>query len=610
MANSMARRGVLAAGLLAVLVLAAIVALPYVASTRIVRDRIATEMGRWSGYRVTIDAPAKIHVWPGLSAVLDGVTFSDWNDGKAVATVERIEIDLSALAALRGDAVFSSARLVRPSWRLEANAPGGFLPQFAGKGRILSAIDRTRAMIDAHKTERPALAADEPFGTVTFTDGRIVRPGTEDLPPIVEDIDGTINWPKLNQSGSIVATAMWNGEAVAVDLRSEAPLLLLAGGDAPLRVTLRAKPAEVEFNGSARIVGNAMLDGAIRVDAPSFDRLAVWAGADVPGWERLTSVSLSGTIVGAADHMKLDQATIKLDGSTGTGAIEIDATPERLAVSGSLAFDTMSLDTILEAFLPLTTAERDARPATGTTTLPPLQADLRLSASTATAAGFDLAEVATAIQIKETFAAFDLLDASVLGGSAEVGLRVDRGKDGVTTALRVAATDIDGAALIKTTGATVLAPTGRGTFSLDLKGSGHGVIDALAEGDGAAKASFGPGALSRFDLPAFLDRCKSGGFFPLAETSAGSLDVDGVEVSATISDGLAHLYHAEAKFAGGTLWAAGVLSYADGGLALSGGLAEPGETSGDPATEETSFFVGGSLSAPFISPIPPPAAEE
>ena len=35
-------------------------AVPYVASTRIVRDRIAFEIGAWSGYRVEIGAPPTI----------------------------------------------------------------------------------------------------------------------------------------------------------------------------------------------------------------------------------------------------------------------------------------------------------------------------------------------------------------------------------------------------------------------------------------------------------------------------------------------------------------------------------------------------------------------
>jgi AsmA protein len=604
MANWGARRGIWAAGGLAALVLAVLVSLPYIASTRIVRDRIALEMGRWSGYRVEIEAPPAIHFWPGLSAVLDGVTFSDWRDGRAVATVERIEIELSALAALRGDAVFTGARLVRPNWRIEEGAPGDFLPQFAGKGRILSAIERVRQTLDAGPVG--TALPDDPFGTVAFTEGRVVRPGDPGLPPIVEDINGIIDWPRLNAPGSIAATAMWNGETVSVDLQSDMPLLLLAGGEAPLRATLKATPAELVFDGAARLVGDPLLTGALRLDAPSFDRLAVWAGADIPGWETLRSLSLSGEIIGTRERVKLDRATIKLDDSTGTGAIEIDVKPTQIAVSGSLAFDTMSLDTLLQAFLPLTTAEGGERLSAGTGGLPPARADLRLSASSGTIGGFAMADLAAAIQIKDSFAAFDLLDASVFGGTAGMSLRVDRQAEGVSAALRITAADIDGAALAKAGGFTTLAPTGRGTISLDLKGDGSTIAEALAEGSGSAKAQFGPGALAGFDLDAFLERCKAGGFFPLAETAGGDLAVDGVEASATIGEGLAHLDRAEARFDGRSLWAAGVLSYADGGLALSGGLTAPED---GPAGDDTTFFVGGSLGAPFISPVQTPPAE-
>ena len=47
----------------------------------------------------------------------------------------------------------------------------------------------------------------------------------------------------------------------------------------------------------------------------------------------------------------------------------------------------------------------------------------------------------------------------------------------------------------------------------------------------------------------------------------------------------------------------GVIPYVGGGLALSGAVARPDAGSGDATTAEASFFVGGSWSAPFVSPI-------
>jgi AsmA protein len=47
----------------------------------------------------------------------------------------------------------------------------------------------------------------------------------------------------------------------------------------------------------------------------------------------------------------------------------------------------------------------------------------------------------------------------------------------------------------------------------------------------------------------------------------------------------------------------GVVPYVGGGLALSGAVVGPSAGGSDATTAEASFFVGGSWSAPFVSPI-------
>ncbi len=81
-------------------------------------DRIAHEMSEWSGLDVAIAAAPEISVWPDLQANLTGVSLSrPGSAGKApVITAERVEIELSALAAIGGGVDFSRrASSSRPS---------------------------------------------------------------------------------------------------------------------------------------------------------------------------------------------------------------------------------------------------------------------------------------------------------------------------------------------------------------------------------------------------------------------------------------------------------------------------------------------------------------
>ena len=109
--------------------------------------------------------------------------------------------------------------------------------------------------------------------------------------------------------------------------------------------------------------------------------------------------------------------------------------------------------------------------------------------------------------------------------------------------------------------------------------------------------------MNGFDLSAFLNRFKQGGFFPLREVSTGSVSVDRAEVRATLADGAARIEKAEAKLGERVLALSGVMPYVGGGLALSGAVVAPDASSADATKAEASFFVGGSWSAPFVSPI-------
>ena len=79
MPSSLVRKGIWAAAAIAVVAFLILAALPFIASTQIVRDRIAIEMSAWSGYRVELGAAPDIEFWP-FRAILDNVTLSGWSD--------------------------------------------------------------------------------------------------------------------------------------------------------------------------------------------------------------------------------------------------------------------------------------------------------------------------------------------------------------------------------------------------------------------------------------------------------------------------------------------------------------------------------------------------
>jgi len=129
-------------------------------------------MSAWSGFRVTIDGSPRIEVWPTFRAILSDVTLSQWTetDAPPVIEAERVEVDLSAMAALQGDVVFSTARLVRPTIRVQRTANGLFLPAYTDSGASRARSTR-HAGWSAPIRQSPISASCQPIRSARWSSG-------------------------------------------------------------------------------------------------------------------------------------------------------------------------------------------------------------------------------------------------------------------------------------------------------------------------------------------------------------------------------------------------------------------------------------------------------
>jgi AsmA protein len=619
MPSSLIRRGIWAIGAAVIVAALVVAALPLIASTRIVRDRIAWEMSAWSGFRVTIEGSPRIEVWPTFRAILTDVALSQWTDADAppVIEAERVEVDLSAMAALRGDVVFSTARLVRPTIRVQRAENGLFLPAVPSGGRIARSVDTARGVLSADpaKPDLSKLPSD-PFGTIEFRDGRMVASiGGKDV-EVLSSLTGQASWAALNGNASLSATGIWRGESVAVDVASQKPLMLFAGGAAPLTLSFKAAPATFSFDGTASMSENAYFDGQAKFSAPSLRRLLEWTQAGIAPGAAIGSVSVSSKVIATTGRVKFENTAIALDNNPGMGALDFSFGEARPVISGTLAFDTLDLWSFLSAFTPLAPVDGAGPGEVDTSFADRINLDLRLSAAHATAGAIQLADVAANAQVKNGLAVFDISDASAFGGNVQSSLRFDRKPEGTQVEIRLLASDIDGGAFGTAAGMTQLVPIGTGTVSLILKGPGRTWNSIFENADGSVSATFGPGALSKLNLPAFLKHTEQGGFFALDDVSDGTLPIDGAELKASISKGVARIDKAEVNSAKYKIWLSGIASYAGRGLALSGGVIQPdkpappannqpanSQANNPPPPSQSSFFVGGTWSTPFISPI-------
>lgn len=594
--------GVTALVLLAILVVAA---LPLIASTQLVRDRIALEMTALTGYQVKLAAAPDIRIWPTFKAVVDSVSLSepDQSELKPVLDAERVEIELSAIAALRGNVEIESVRLVRPTLYVSEISPDRYAPAAPRIGRIWSAVERARTAV-AEDSVSPKLTGvgGSAFGTIEFSDGQIVDLAGGKGISLVTGISGAVEWDKLDRGASLSASGVWRGENFKVEAASDRPLLLFAGGPAPLSVRFNAAPVSASFEGSADLFDSPFFNGQLTFNSPSLRRMLEWSRSEVPPGATSGSVALSGKLSGDRVRLKLDEAQVTLDGNPGSGLLEISLADKVPAITGTLAFNQLDLRTFVSAFTPFTSDGGGAPSAIDLAFAEKYNLDLRLSAANATAGDLSFEDVAATAQVRGGLSAFDISDATIFGGTLQAGMRYDRKGDGGDLEVRILADGIDSAPAMALAKSARISPSGKASISLMLKGPGRDRDSFLRAATGSFSMIFGPGSVNGFDIVDFINHVRQGGFFPLTDIASSTLSVDRAEVRATLAEGSAKLEKAEANLGDRSLVLTGIVPYAFGGLALSGAVVPADQAADDPDATEATFFVGGPWNTPYLSP--------
>ncbi|UUP18435.1 AsmA family protein [Nitratireductor thuwali] len=607
---TLARKGVWAASAAVVLALLVVFGLPVIASTQIVRDSVASQMSAWSGYRVRLDETPQIQVWPAFRAVLHDVSLADWNPGDPAPVVEaeRIEIDLSALAALRGDVVFTKMRLIRPLIRLRPGEDGYTLPAPKGWGKLARSVEAARALVSSAPAS-PDLQGlpNDVFGTIEIVEGRLIAQGSGEHTDLMTSITGQLDWPALNRQASLSASGIWHGESVKIAASSAQPLILLGGGSAPVDVSIQSAPANATYKGTASFAGDSFIDGQISLAAPSLNRLMEWTHALTFAGNRVGPVTLSAQVTGDQRRLKFENAAIGFNGSGGKGLLDVSLGNGRPAVAGTLAFDALDLRALLNAFNPFSrTVMADGREQH--LRIGGFDVDLRLSSTTAALGSVKLSGVAAAVKVKDGLETFDVSDASAFGGNLQFGMRADRTGAQDMIELRMTGEQIQTGEFGAAFGLERLVPQAQGSFSLMVRGTGSDLETVLQGADGSFTATLGKGTVPGLDMTRFLALSQEGDFFPLAALSEGTLAIDNAELRATITKGVAQIDRADARSGPYAISLDGLVPIAGRGLALYGTLGHAqNEAAAPPAP--LMFFVGGSWSAPFIASFHAPAPQ-
>ncbi len=619
--STLIRRSILALVALISLAALAVAALPMVASTQLVRNRIAIELSAWSGFRVAIASTPQLELWP-FKAVLSGVTLYQWGDwdNPAVIEAERVEINLSALDALNGNVSFTEARLVNPVIRvgLQIGEPGPEIVTSGGK--ISQAIEAYRAQLgdDPDRPETSRMPAT-PFGAVDIQNGRVVVMDGNDQRDVVTRLGGRVDWPALNAAGNASLSGVWRGEQVKVDMSSESPLTLLAGGATRVAVRWESGPITGALNGNVRRAADGRVDAHLEVNVPSARRAISWTGINLATGGDLEQFRVSTDIVGNRNRVTTRDVQVTISNrassgvdegggsnSVGSGALSIEPFATRPKLAGVLTFEELDIGPFLSLFTPLTLADQPRSPeARSLADL--IDADVKVTAARARFETLGLTGVAATVDIDQQTAAFLLDSATGFGGALKGALRFEEKLNVKTTGVSLSAAGIDAQPFAEVLGMTQFTPVAKGDIDFKVVGKGSAVDTVMAYANGEVTAKLGAGELRGIDVGTLVAKAVGGGFFPLADVGEGVLPIATAELEAKIENGVARISKGLISAGPKTISLTGIMPYAGRGVALSGLVLSTDKISLlNPFGREAAFFVGGSWDAPFVSAAVPP----
>jgi len=567
-------------------------AAPFLIQTAMVRSGMERAIAQWTGHDVVIDGFSNIRFWPVPSIEVERITVSkNTSDGvRVLSRVAKLSAEFSLYQAIQGRAVFEDFRLLNPEIFVVRDRDGRL--EWANDGQ-LSVATRSVEASGSQQSLDPTL--DVRVGEIAVEDGRIeLLDLSTNHTWRASGINGEISWPRLSAPATAQLAAQVRGETLQINLSSPQPLLLLAGNTAGFDGSIASAILTGRFTGSANLADYGFASGALELSAPDVPALAAWAGLQSAQIARVGQFSVRAQLLTTEQSLRLERMQLSVNGSAGSGGLELSMPPAGSPrIGGTLAFEQLHFDTMIEAMAAVPVEGVDVDPALL------LDLDLRISGEEATAGPLILTDTAVSIMTRAEEARFDILDGTAAGG--RITGQLVGGEDGFRSGgtARFDIRDADLAALWARFGLAGPLPIARGSIGLDISFSGPLAFDGLASVDGTFRVSSGPGVLPDANPKVIVQRIGAKNYSPLRNPKGEAFDYQRLELVARLADGLARLETAAIEGVDSKIVLSGIVSYRDGGLALSSEISDP---SVDASPHR--FFIGGTWPVPMAIAIP------
>ncbi|MEO1066929.1 MAG: AsmA-like C-terminal region-containing protein, partial [Pseudomonadota bacterium] len=364
----------------------------------------------------------------------------------------------------------------------------------------------TSGFFDSEKAaapEEPVLKFPERLRYVALTDSTVAlsAPGRPE-PVVLNAVNGTVMGPPRRNGLFMDGSFVWRDETVTSKIELISPGRFMIGESSLLDMSLETEFAKASFRGDTRWQSDMRGDGVFEVSFDNPKQFMNWFG--LKGEDLLPNEPLSVLGDGSFKQktISLRPIAVRLGDGKADGRLDLDLSGGGLGLSGTLAFDTLSI-----ASTPTEDPAQDENRSFLETALlwaeDDIKLDLRVSSETILFDDETFKDVALGLFQKDASFRMNIGSAELNGGRLSGEIAVDSSDVAKKMRANVTISDANVDDLEQITGLT-LPFEGRVTASLLAEASGKEIPELEQSFALDVEASLNGGALLQIDLPALL----------------------------------------------------------------------------------------------------------
>ena len=311
-----------------------IVTIPLFVRGEFATAQLSSAVEQATGRKLTLLKPPELKLWPSLRLEVEGATLSNppaMFDGTTISA-QALKLQLSWSELLSRQINFQELTLVRPRLNLVVDKQGQANWNFNKDGGV--AEPSTGGDSSAIESVRIA--------PIRIEDGEIVyadeRSGSEFRATGVNVVVSMANaQAPIDVKGSLI----WNGQRIDLQVFAKSPTRLATKGS-PVDLSIQSAHLDAAVSGLARFGDGLNLAGNLDVSSPDLRKLAKWAGAEIGGQAGLKQFSARAGVDISGQTIKLNKATIAMDGMNAQGNVVLTLAGDRPRITASLGLDQLN----------------------------------------------------------------------------------------------------------------------------------------------------------------------------------------------------------------------------------------------------------------------------